>query len=212
MSGELSTDQRVAMLEQDVLELKRIVYGNLQAGQGAKPETTNTRPILSQRDQRWASYLLGTSGVTIGGYGCAITCLAMWLNAVHPDTAPLQDPLTVDAMLKVSGGYASGNLLNWQKLPFIYDEIKYTGRVDCPNTSAPLNEIDDLLSRGVPVIVYVDFSTAPNLQQHFVIITGKNSDGYEMRDPWTGDAASITRYGKTPELAICGIIRLEYAK
>jgi hypothetical protein len=36
--------------------------------------------ILSQRDPRWANKPLGTNGLTIGDYGCLITCLAMLTN------------------------------------------------------------------------------------------------------------------------------------
>lgn len=204
MSDGLTLEQRVDMLTVQVNQL----WERLRMHEGE--DTGNWYPpsIQSQRDPRWADVKLGTSGVTIGGYGCAITCWAMWLNAVTRQNN--HDPLTVNNALLDFGGYVSGNLLAWQKLPAIYIGVKYDGRIDCPTTPAPLNEIDDMLERDLPVIVYVDFSTAPNLQQHFVLITGKQGDNYVIRDPWHGDESLITRYGKTPQQAICGIIRLGF--
>lgn len=169
---------------------------------------------IGQRDPEWANHRLGMSKVTIGGYGCAITCLAMWLNAVKAEAHPDLDPLTVNEYLVLGGGYRAANLVDWSRLPRLYQEMKYLGRVDCPTTSAPIEQVDALLDKGLPVIVYVDFSHEPGLQQHFVLITHRGEGGeYYINDPWFGDQSTLCpRYGQTAKAAICGIILLETSR
>lgn len=171
---------------------------------------------LSQRDPLWANVTLGfsTHGQTIGGYGCAITCIAMWLNYVLRRAD--YTPLIVNTDLKTHNGYVwdfahtDQNLVSWPALPNIYPLI-FNGKVDCPNTPAPLSLIDTMLTHGWPAIVYVDASlTQVGLQQHFVMITGKADENYSIANPWTGQMESLTpQYGRTPAQAVCGIVQLE---
>lgn len=61
---------------------------------------------FSQRDPRWSSHKLGTSRLTIGSHGCAITCIAMMTDATPP---------SVNATLIKGGGYVAGNLVSWRR-------------------------------------------------------------------------------------------------
>lgn len=164
---------------------------------------------ISQRDQRWASIKLGSASVTIGGYGCAITALAIWLNKVL--STNIYRPDLINCLLNLQGGYVSQDLLNFGHLQSIFPQVKYVSRVDCPSSPAPMDEIDPFVERGLPVIVYVDASRSqPGLQQHFVVIIGKSETGYMIADPWYGDIAPLCpRYGNTPAQAVCGIVFLE---
>ncbi len=155
---------------------------------------------LSQRDPQWASKKLGTSSVTIGTSGCVLTCLSMLSTYYgHPVL-----PHTLDAELVAVNGFANTNLMIWEKLTEVYSDIKWDGRVDCPDTPAPLLTIDQYLSAGKPVIVCVDFDPKEGLQQHFVLIIGKDND-YLINDPWTGETYYFTAKYGDPAKGIMGL-------
>ena len=60
---------------------------------------------------------------------------------------------------------------------------------------APLEKIDNLLAGRIPVLVKVDFSPAAGLQEHWILIKGKDGD-YLINDPWTGEEYFFTaKYG-----------------
>lgn len=173
---------------------------------------------LSQRDPTWAGDTLGfsTHGQTIGGYGCTITDIAMLLNFITGGSA--YTPRSVNIDLKAHNGYTwdaahtDQNLVLWPALPSIYPQLKYNGKIDCPNTPAPLNVVDGILANGLPVIVYVDASPLAGLQQHFVLITFKRTTTYDIANPWTGTMQTLTpQYGDIPAHAICGIVQLAEA-
>ena len=170
--------------------------------------------ILGQRDDRWAKELLGTSKLTLGGAGCAVACVAMWLNNVEEGRCCT--PSTVNKMLVLNKAFRDTNLVDWDKLPTMYPVIKYMGRIDCPNIPAPLPRINTLLNdTGVPVIVYVDSDVGPLFRQHFVLILRQEGDNYVIADPWTGKERLLAKtqpggnyYGPTAAVAICGVIVL----
>jgi hypothetical protein len=176
----------------------------------------NDITVLGQRNKAWASTHLGFSEQTIGAYGCAITCLAMWLNAVLPEDNATYDPQNINTILRANtGGFHSKNLLNWPRLPSIWPFVKYSGRMDMPARPAQASqmaEIDRRVNAGVPVIIYVDSSLSePGLQQHFVMVSGMLEADYVIADPWFADTAALCpRYGKSPAQAICGIILLDF--
>lgn len=172
---------------------------------------------LSQRDPAWRSHYLGHSRETIGGYGCAITALAMLLNASLQltDEQPVYDPMVINATLKANNGFVNKNFLNWRALPQVWPYVQYKGRIDCPTrpaSPAQLGEIDRRLAEGVPVIIYVDAKAhEPGLQQHFVLVTGTVEADYVIVDPWDGVQTTLcARYGNTPSIAVCGIILIDF--
>lgn len=156
-----------------------------------QPEGGFILPIepLSQLDERWKDIQLGTSASTIGGYGCLITAVSMMLNYYGYDITPdiLNDELNSHA------GYSNGNLLVWGSIPVIYPDVTYDGKY----AGARNDIIDARLDDGRPVLVHVDYNpdTAP-IEQHWVLIVGKNSDGYIINDPRDGLQLSfVKRYG-----------------
>jgi len=144
---------------------------------------------LSQKDQRWASKKLGTSSVcTIGSDGCLLTCVSMVLHYFgHP---VLPDSLN-DQLVRV-GGFYQGARLVWGKVSEIYPDVQFDWQVfndgECSSKPAPLELIDRLLGEKIPVIVKVDFNPGGELQEHWVLIVGKDEAGsYIINDPWTGE-------------------------
>ncbi len=185
-------------------------------------QKAEVRP-LSQRDKRWSSKLLGFSSSTLGGYGCAVACVAMWLNAVGSSQSAevrAHTPETVNEALKERRAFRFTNFVDWKRLPEVYPAISYLGRVECRRIAAPLVGINTTLADfGVPVIVYVDFDAGlpagHEFRQHFVLITRKAGDNYVVADPWigaerllAGRQAGGRYYGPTAAVAICGVIML----
>jgi len=143
---------------------------------------SNIKP-LGQKDKKWASKKLGFGTGTIGDYGCVLTCCTMLCNYYSHNTAP--DKLNED--MKKVGGYYNKNLWQWHKLTEIYPDIKFTGGLDFPNDPTPLNKIDKQLNKGFPVIAYIDYSSKPGIQTHFVLIVGKVNGDYLINDPLGGE-------------------------
>lgn len=173
---------------------------------------------LGQRNPPWAGDTLGfsTHGQTLSGYGCTVTAIAMFLNFITPQGG--HTPRTVNESLKAHNGFVwdekhtDQNLVLWTSLPAIYPQLRFNGKIDCPNTPAPLDVVDGILAGGLPVIVYVDASPLAGLQQHFVLITYKRTTTYDIANPWSGSMQTLTpQYGDTPAHAICGIVKLAVA-
>ncbi len=161
---------------------------------------------LSQLDPRWKDKKLGTSTSSIGEYGCALVCVTLLANYYTSST------LTPDEMndkLVAVNGFASGNLLKWEALSAIFPQITFDRRVDCPDNPAPLDVVDQYLEARKPVIALVDYNPATKkIEQHFVLIVGKDAGDYFMADPMCqpGDGVYYlsARYGQ-PAKAICGL-------
>ncbi|MEO0289580.1 MAG: C39 family peptidase [candidate division WOR-3 bacterium] len=144
---------------------------------------------ISQRDLKWKDKKLGTSTVnTIGSHGCLLTCCAMVCNYFGKNTDPAR---LNDDMVRVKGFY-SGSLWVWGKLSEVYPDILFDWQVynegQCADKPAPLSLIDRLLDEKLPVIVKVDFNPGGALDEHWVLIIGKDEAGsYLINDPWTGE-------------------------
>jgi len=145
------------------------------------------RPI-SQRNSQWKDKLLGTSTVsTIGNYGCLLTCCAMLCRYFGKDT----DPERLNEEMKKVKGFYQGSYWLWGKLTEVYPDITFDWNVyndgQCADIPAPLELVDKLLDDQTPVIVKVDFSPTAGVQDHWVLIIGKENDSYLINDPWTGE-------------------------
>lgn len=184
-------------------------------------------PYLWQRDPAFGSKVLGKPGQvgaasTIHNYGCVVTALTMLRNRVLGRT-DLTPDMTNERLVQV-GGYTNNppllpdvNLLVWSKIPVAFPELRVSGLFypeKRPVNRAEFQAINYWLARQVPVIVCVDFSTAPGLQKHYVLLVGY-TDGpkpqYLMADPWQNDGKAVTlcpRYGKTDGASIYRIALL----
>jgi GH25 family lysozyme M1 (1,4-beta-N-acetylmuramidase) len=160
---------------------------------------------LSQKDTRWANEKLGTSPVTIGAYGCLITATAMVCNYYGKDT----NPSKLNQDLIVVNGYESGNLMKWGAIETIYPDIILDWDRFLANPTDV--DIDAVLKRDQPVIVQVDYNLAtPALDQHWVVIVGKDGDDYLIADPIDGSTAYLSRYaGKAWRMAVYKQVAIE---
>lgn len=158
------------------------------------PEGAMAIPPLSQRDPRWANDRMGNSSCTIGRFGCLITSITMALRWFGKDIEVKE----LNRWLSANGGYVNGTgNLYWGAIPKLYPDIYMHTAINCASIPAPLDKIDALLVKNIPVIVEVDFnpSTVP-IDQHWVLIIGKQGDDYIVNDPWYGDTGSFKqRYG-----------------
>lgn len=99
----------------------------------------------SQSDPRWKSKKLGTSSVSIGGYGCAITAVAN-LAGVTPEE--------VNSKLVTYGGFRDGNLIVWSKAAELF-ELPYKSSTKDAAFFPTIAETDNFKAKGVPQHFFV---------------------------------------------------------
>jgi hypothetical protein len=135
----------------------------------------------SQQDPQWKNDILGfgEAADTIGYIGCALTSVAMLLSG-HGYT---ETPKTLNQKLKSVKGFAGASIY-WGAVSQIYPHVSLKSNIACPTSDAPLNLIDAAVAAGQPAIVQVDYSNAPGIQTHWVLVYGKKTDDYVMLDPW----------------------------
>jgi len=140
------------------------------------------KPVyLSQQDQKWKSDILGFGDPedTIGYVGCALTSVAMLLSG-H---GYAETPKTLNQKLKNVQGFVSA-AIRWGSVSQVYPNVTVRSNISCTTTPAPLELIDAAIAAGQPAIVQVDYSNAPGIQTHWVVLYGKKGDDYLMLDPW----------------------------
>ena len=144
-------------------------------------------PPLCQKDPRWKDIKLGNSNLTIGSDGCLVTCFAMVLGVT---------PAEFNARMKAVGGF-TGARIYWQMVKKAYPNSEYLKYLECYYTPAPLHEIDALLEQGVAIMAHVDYNPKTTfIDQHWVLIIGKNGNDYIINDPIDGKRIGFReRYG-----------------
>lgn len=150
--------------------------------------------LFSQRDSHWSSNKLGTSTSTLGSHGCLITCAASMLNYFGQAT----DPGKLNQLLTEKNLYYQGNLFAFGSLDNLFNvKLDWDNFIDCATTPAPLDRIDQILQAKFPLIVKVDFDTDDDdVDQHWVMIYGKENGEYIILDPWDGQKKTFeSRYG-----------------
>lgn len=154
---------------------------------------------LSQNDPAWKSKRLGfDNSNTIGKWGCLLTCLAMVADRYGYD----ETPLSLNDKLKALGPNVGfmGALVIPASLPRVLPRLRFRNYIECHDSPAPLADIDASLAAQMPVIVEVDYSAAPGLQNHWVVLYQKSGGDYLIRDPWpypsdTNDVPLSVRFG-----------------
>ena len=150
--------------------------------------------LFSQRDPLWKADKLGTSTSTLGSFGCLVTCAASMLRYFGNDT----DPGRLNKLLTDKGLYYNGNLFVFDSLDALFSvKIDWNNFIDCADKPAPLDKVDALLNQKRPVIVKVDFDVDDeDVDQHWVMIVGKEGGSYIILDPWDGVAKKFEQdYG-----------------
>jgi hypothetical protein len=160
---------------------------------------------LSQRDPRWKDEKLGfDNSITLGSDGCALTCLAMFVNGYGFN----ETPSSMNQKLKAMGSGAGflGGLIVWSGLTRAFPKIVYREITICRDQPAPLDAINASLDSGQPVIVEVDRSPSPGLQNHWVVLYQRQGSDYLMLDPWpqppdNKETHMVGRFGEGREAA-----------
>lgn len=131
--------------------------------------------MLSQRDPRWRDVKLGFSNLTIGGYGCFLTCLA-WMVGKTPDV--------VNDILRKANAFGGAD-----RSLIISDRAAIALGLGYFGIEYDVNKEPDWF----PNIKEVDMSPAPGKQQHFVV---RIKDGGKkfILDPWDGKQKAVGFY------------------
>lgn len=139
--------------------------------------------VMSQRDPQWISKTLGFSRLTIGNYGCVLTCLTMLLNR----SFGLQlTPPQVNEKLKSVNAF-TGALILWARVPLAFPQLKWVYRDYNYNN---VRVAWYVYGRGIPVMVEVNGSKI-GASKHWVLFIGNR----QMIDPWPiGGAVRPTSY------------------
>lgn len=159
---------------------------------------------LNQRDERWKLKKLGFSDVTIGNYGCVLTCHSMIMNYFGHEMLP--DVL--NEVYKTKEVFDNFSYINFYKAGAVFPDVKAKEMYDCLDVPCDLSKIDAELNKKQPVIARVDFDTNPSTKEdwHYILIIGKTDDGhYIINDPWTGETYFFdAKYGE-PSRFIYGL-------
>src|SRR4030067_635192 len=139
--------------------------------------------VYSQNDPIWKNKLLGFSqDLTIGKYGCLLTCLSMVSSGYgyEVDPASLNDKLVA---LGPNAGF-QGALVIPASLPRVLPRMIYKNFYWCRESPAPMLKITSAVAEGKTVIIELDYSPAAGLQNHWIVLYKKMGDDFLLRDPY----------------------------
>jgi hypothetical protein len=169
----------------------------------------------SQRDPAWADEPLGHgSQLTIGSWGCLLTCYAMMLTAYGKRITPLELNQSLKSLPEGQG--FSGQSVAFIAPTHVLGGLRQKENARCHPDEViehtvwlggdPLVRIDATLAEGQVVLAQVDSDrTDIDIDQHWVILIQRTRDGsdYLMLDPLTTPenvnsqfASLMTRYGR----------------
>ena len=139
------------------------------------PEKLLNVPFFSQIDPAWKDKKLDHSPYSIGGYGCALTSVAMVTKYFGYNT----DPDRLNTSLTEAGGLDIYGILHWDKLEQVTGgKVKWIGW-----SGGSWGKIDQELSERNPVIANVSYPTT-GYPYHFIVFIGKSGDKYYFLDPY----------------------------
>ena len=158
-----------------------------------------TPNYISQRDPRWKDEKLGFDNtVTIGTDGSTLACLTMLVNGYGAS----ETPSSMNRKLKDMGSGIGflGSLIVWPGMARAFPKLNFRGAIVCRGQPAPVGEINLSLDSGQPLLIEIDQSPVPGLQNHWLVLYGRQGNDYLMLDPWPQppDDAPVTlasRYG-----------------
>lgn len=134
--------------------------------------------IFSQQDPKWSQLKIGQSNVTIGKYGCTLTCLTM--IAYY-----LGKLLTPDLVMK-SLKFTNDGLLIWNSIDPKTLGFMFMGREYYNNETKIKQYLKD---PNTFVILEVN-------KNHWVWALSKSIfGGYNIADPFTGIKTTTKKYG-----------------
>lgn len=159
--------------------------------------------ILSQRDPQWKGLTLGTSGLSIGDWGCTLISCIMAAQAFGRNLE-VEDVLS---RMNQKGGFSAGGSLNWLIIAEVLGvDFGYRWETDADPTNRfeRVKEIDGFrhIERlatvfGIPTVVFVDTNhdARPN---HWVVYIGSGM----VVDPWDGQTKPLAVFERLYGYAI----------
>lgn len=142
----------------------------------------------SQLDPRWKDVKLGFSELTIGGFGCTVTCLTNWLNRVFNYDLK---PDVVNEKLKDAGAFI-GALIYWKRIPVAFPELSFKYRYYNYDNVRPSFYV---YIKKIPVLVEVyrrPTASRPDTK-HWVLYIGNR----RLIDPIDGKEYPTSKYDAT---------------
>lgn len=145
-------------------------------------------PYFAQTDPKWANREIGSSGITVGGWGCALTSVAMVFNYYKPGSTNPGIIASFPSCPGSCGGYCgcycedsskiftSGGCLYWYKVA-----QKYGFTIDPLSFRLDWDKINYEIGRKNPVIIKTSSSV---ISSHYVVIVGKDNNDYIVLDPY----------------------------
>ena len=139
----------------------------------------------SQRDLRWSRKKLGYGSVSLGGYGCTLTCLSN-MAGINPDE--LNTMLKGSSLRDSAFAGSTKNLINWTKLEkYTNGLIKFHWRGASYNNG----EVSKAIKKYGACLVEVDFDGSPRTNdKHWILLIGDKM----AIDPWTGNVIPTNKY------------------
>lgn len=157
--------------------------------------------VYSQRDSQHKDKILGFnkagSQYTIGNFGCLITTVNAYLNALGYNTRV--DELN-DKIKQVKGYAENSGLFIYDSIKSIWPDVKVefaSQKWSGPVPDSEIAKMRSLIDQGKYLVVEVDFYPATvNEDMHWVGVYGYDDEGdLLIFDPWTGTLVPITVYG-----------------
>lgn len=130
--------------------------------------------FISQRDPRWSLVKLGASNLTMGGFGCTTSCIAM------------AEGITPDLIAKNAANYTRDGLVLWTAISSRLKNIEFVWRQVSPS-ERQINEA--FADKKMVVLLEV------NDGAHWVLLQRKTLLGndYVAVDPWTGKECNVKK-------------------
>ncbi len=148
---------------------------------------------LYQNDPRWENTIMGFGKTeTIGKLGCLLTSLTMVGNHFSGGSETVA---SFNEKMKQNDGF-QGPWVRAFRISSVFPNVSYQKRIECDNQDAPLDEIDAALQGGSLPVVRVDYSPAPGIQGHWVVLHKKDGDDYQMWDPYNSPEKPPTLVGR----------------
>lgn len=162
------------------------------------PQNSPDGWFFSQRDERWASYTIGNSGLTrypdtILDVGCLVSSVAMVKKKYGENITPRD--------IAGNSGYFylnTGSMRRPWPAPSGYS-YQIEDRRD-------LAKIDNELKEGRPVIVKLSVRTN-TVGTHFIVFKSGSNGDYTIHDPWEGYDKKFSQFYSTGQIISAGYLR-----
>lgn len=139
---------------------------------------------FSQGDPRWRTARMGKT--TIGQSGCLLTALSMVAQAAGYNYTPLQ----LLQQFNIKGLITRQGLLKTGLVQMVLPDLRIIDRFNTRPDNT--HKVRSYMSDGSFVLLKVDRSPKPGVQQHWVVATGYTSTDIRVIDPNGGKRGTIT--------------------